>query len=495
MPLTPITLGVRSNPGQTGAISAARMVNAYAQDVGDEGKIRFPIIACDGFEAWSSTFGAISGSGTIRGGFVLSDSAMYVVSGTRIIKLNTSGSPTEITGSITASGLITMARNRKEPNAQIAIASSVGNAFYILENDTLTDLTATITGLGSAGTLQSVTALDGYFILYFDNGEFYITSIDEGSTIDSLEFAKSESNPDGGVKCLTRGRDVVLAGAQSTEFWQNTGAADFPFERVTSADYGCYAAASMVKVTLAKPGGEVADTICMCATDAEGAFAGVVMLNGYSAVKISDAAVDRSVTNETDKTTIRGFARTERGRTFYTLRGSTFTWVFDFSTGFWHERTSDGLAFWRIWNAFTFNGMSIVADYTLAKLYKSLPTLFASGADSVVTLKHSNNNGNSWLVTRTAKTLSGSSNLTQRTKFNRLGQSKEDGKVFNIAISNAVMEDGTGNSMTVQPPAVHAWPNRMRFFNMWIDTIPGGSQTSTPKGITGLAVNVKQLSG
>ena len=493
MALTPISLGVRSNPGRTGAISAARVINCYAEDAGEEGKIRFPIVACDGFEAWSTTFGAIAGSGTIRGGFVLSDSAMYVASGTKIVKLNTSGAPTDITGSITASGLITMARNRKEPNAQIGVASSAGNAFYTLENDVLTDRTATITGLGSDGTLTSITALDGYLVLYFTNGEFFITSIDEGATIDSLEFAKSESNPDGGVKCLTRGRDLVLCGSASTEFWQNTGAADFPFQRVTSADYGCYAAGSMVNVTLAKPGGEVADTICMAATDSKGAYIGVVMLNGYSAVKISDAAVDRSIRDETDKTTIRGFARTEGGRTFYTIRGSTFTWSFDFSTGFWHERTSDGLAFWRVWDAFTFNGMSIVADYTLAKLYKSLPTLYNAATASTVTLKHSNNNGNSWLVTRTAKTLSGSSNLTQRVKFNRLGQSKEDGKVFNIAISNAVMEDGTGNAMTVQPPSVHAWPNRMRFFRIHIDTIPGGSQTSTPKGITGLAVDVKQL--
>lgn len=494
MPVTPIQLGVRSNPGSTGAINSARLINCRAEDAGDEGKIKFPVVACESFQSWSSSFGAISGSGAVRAGLALSDSALYVASGTRIIKLNTSGSPTAITGSITSSGVITMARNRREPNAQIGIVSSVGNAFYTIENDVLTDQSSVITGLGSAGTLQSIAAIDGYFVLIFDNAEFYVSGIDDGGTIDTLDFAKAEANPDGGVKVLTRGRDVVLAGTASTEFWQNTGATDFPFERVHSADYGCYAAASMVNVTLAKPDGEVVDTIAMAGSDAKGAYVGVLLLSGYSAVKISNGAVDRAIRDETDRTAIKGFCRTVGGRTYYTIKGSTFTWAYDFSTGFWHERTSDALAFWRIWDAFSFNGMSILADYTLAALYKEMPSGIAPSSDSTVTLKHSNDNGSTW-VTRTAKTLSGASNLKQRMKWNRCGQSKEDGKVFQLSITNAVMENGTGTTMTIQPPIVHAYPARMRFYAFYADTIPGGSQTTTPKGVTGLAVNAVALAG
>ncbi len=493
MPIAPIQLGMRSNPGRTGAISAARLINCRAINAGEEGKVKLPVLACDGFESWSSSFAAISGSGVHRAALVLSDSAAYVASGTKIVKLNTSGAPTEISGSITASGTITMARNRKEPNAQIGIVSSVGNAFYTLENDVLTDRTATITGLGSVGTLQSIAAIDGMFVLLFDNGEFYASEIDDGGTIDSLNFAKAESNPDGGVKVLTRGRDVVLAGSASTEFWQNTGAADFPFERVHSADYGCYAAPSMINVTHARPDGEVIDTIAMTATDANGGYVGVVLLNGYSGVKISDEAVDRAVIGST-RSDLKAKCYTEAGSVIYAITGTAFTWEYNFATGFWSERTSSGLDFHRVSDAFSFNAMRIVADYTLAAYYK-LNSALVPAADSVATLKHSNNNGNTFPVTRTAKTLSGSSNLTQRLKWNRLGQSKEDGKVFQVTITNAVMENGTGNPMIVQPPAVHTYPNRMRFYALYLDTIPGGSQTSTPKGITGMAVNAIALAG
>jgi hypothetical protein len=78
-------------------------------------------------------------------------------------------------------------------------------------------------------------------------------------------------------------------------------------------------------------------------------------------------------------------------------------------------------------------------------------------------------------------------------KFNRLGQSKEDGKVFEIAISNAVIENSVGNPMTIIPPQVHAWPREMRFHTLHVDTIPGVSLTSSSKGVTGLAVDVEVL--
>ena len=52
----------------------------------------------------------------------------------------------------------------------------------------------------------------------------------------------------------------------------------------------------------------------------------------------------------------------------------------------------------------------------------------------------------------------GAAGATTRAKFNLLGQAKEDGRVMEFTISNAVMEAGTGNDMVVRPPVLHAWP-------------------------------------
>jgi hypothetical protein len=341
-------------------------------------------------------------------------------------------------------------------------------------------------------SLVSVESLDGYFLLLFDNGEFFASDIDS-STIDSLNFARAESSPDGGVINKVRGREMVLFGEDSTEWWTNTGAADFPFERASSADFGCYAAGSAVNV-LHVGAESVIDTIAFAATDSSGAYAGVCLMDGYGARKISTSLVDRAITAETDKTAIRAFSWSLNGHTFYAISTSTETHVYDLATGAWHERTSSGLGFWRIRNAAAFGTKLIVGDYTSPKLYWMKEGLYDASNASTLTLKHSNNAGSTWNATRTAA-IGTSASAGTAVKINRLGQSKEDGKLFQIAISNAVMEDGAGNTMTVQPPTVHAYPRRVRFFGARIDIVSGSSTTATPKGLLGFSLSQRVLNG
>jgi hypothetical protein len=569
----PISLGVRSNPGRTDAESITRLINCYAVEAGEEGRMRFPVYASDGFEAFGADFSG-SGTGAPRGFIKLSETALYAISGTRVVKVNASGTKTLIAGktstvtitianpgvvtwaahglaegagvsftttgtlptgivagttyyvrnpatntfqlsatptgaviqtttsqsgthtaattsTISASGIVTLARNRKTPNADIAIVTSDGH-FYILSNDVLIDYTGAITQLAAPGALLNVTALDGYFVFMFDNGEFYISAIDNGASIDDLDFAKAESNPDGGVRSMIRGRDLVHFGTASTEFWNNTGATDFPFERAGASDFGCFASATAVNVVHAKDGAGILDTIAFAASNSEGAYIGICILDGYSGIKISPPALDRAIIAETNKASLKALMWSNGERTFYAISGSTFTWVYDLSTGNWHERQSNALSFWRIAYAIQFADKVIVGDYTLSKIYSMRSGLYDASNDCVLTMKHSNDNGNSWLVTRT-RTISQASNKEQRIKYNRCGQSKEDGKTFQFSLSYAVIEDGTAVSMTIQPPAVHAWPFRVRFYAVHVDAVPGVSRAATAKGILGVAMSTKQL--
>lgn len=579
MPVTPISLGVRSNVGRDTAISAAKLVNCYPEDAGEEGKIKLPIVACDGFTLTGGCDAtALSGVGAIRhAGLALSDTALYFVAGPRVVKWDGSGSPSLIgaktstvtitiaspgavtwtahglaqyaaiaigttgalptgltadttyyvrnpttntfqlsatpTGSvintsgsqsgthtavtsnfISASGLVTMARNRKATTPQIGIVG--GSSYYIVENDKLVDYTGLITSLGSEGSLVSISTLDGYAVLPMSNGEFFLSSIDEWTAIDTLDFSKAESNADGLKRGVVRGRDALLFGPNSIEGWINTGATDFPFERSSTSDIGCYAAGSVVPM-VAVVDGRTVDTVIWAATNSDGGYAGImVMTDGLTGQKISTSEIDTAIKAVSDPTTIRAFAHSRGDHVFYTITDlSTFTYSFDTTLGFApHQRTSSGLNFWRIGSAVVLGSKALVGDYTSAKLYWTKSGLYDNANDSVLTVKHSNDNGDTWVATRTL-TLSGSSNRKQRAKITRLGQSKEDGKVLNIAISKAVMEDGTANDMIVQPPAVHAWPNPMRFSTLYVDTVPGVSQTSRSKAISGLAVDAVALRG
>jgi hypothetical protein len=67
--------------------------------------------------------------------------------------------------------------------------------------------------------------------------------------------------------------------------------------------------------------------------------------------------------------------------------------------------------------------------------------------------------------------------------------------VLKITMTNAVNENGTGVSMTVIPPHIHAWPNPTRLGALYVDVVPGSSTTSRPKAITGLAVEAQPVGG
>lgn len=475
MPMTPIALGLRSNPGRANADGAARLINCYAEDAGDEGKIRFPIYACEGFDA----FGTVPSGGDTRALLAFNTSSAYGVSGQQLIKVDQAGSVT-VLGAFATSSTVQMVRNRKSPNAQIGIVSADG-LFRII--DTTDDSVVTPT-IPSGTMFHGIAQLDGYFILTQLNGEWYITAIDNGTNIDELDFARAESNPDGLVAPSVRGSDLVLFGTKSTEFWQNTGNGDFPFERSTSQSYGCYAHGTVK---------EVDGTIIFAATNGDGAYWGIRMLGGYDAQKISTHAVDRAVQAEASAGTLKSTVWSVNGHTFYAISGTAFTWVYDTVTGLWHERQSDGLSRWRVSEVCQFGSRILCGDYSTGQLFTMSTSVYVA-SDSVVNLYHSNDNGETYVGPR-ARTIGGTSNRTQRFRWNRLGQSKEDGKVIKIEITNAVKEDTMGVSMTIIPPHVHAYPSPMKFQALYADIIPGSSQNARPKGITGLSVDAYAVKG
>lgn len=402
MPISPISLGVRSNPARHGADGAARMINCYAEDAGEEGKIRYPIYACDGL----SVFSSMSGGG-IRAMLALDEDTCYVVAG-RIVYKVTSADPMNPTpiGAMDADGIVFMSRNRAS-TPQISIVS--GGRWFVIENDVMTEPND-----ADLPAPNCVTNIDGYFVFSIPDGRFFITDIDDIG-VSNIDFAAAESNPDGLLACATRGRELVLFGPKSIEFHTNTGG-DFPFTRASAVNIGLYAVGSVCEMTLVQ-GRETVDTVAFAATDGQGAYAGVMVLNGYSGAKISTHAVDRTIRDEPDKDSIRSFTWSAGGHTYYCITGSSFTWVYDTATDAWHERASYGLDRWRAVCGTTFGTTNIVGDYNAGIVYR---------------IDHQAND-----------------------------------------------EAGEPLVMTIQPPAVHAWPNPIRFYGLHIDVIPGvGLNTS-----------------
>lgn len=478
MPIQPVSFGTTTNPNRND--TQGIFVNCYAERVGAENETEWAIYACDGYESFSTLTG--TGAGVVKGMLNFDDATLYLVTGTRINRVNTSGTATDM-GALATTGYAYMARNRKDPNAQVGIVTSDG-LFRLIENNVV----STPSLDGSIPTFNSICALDGYFILTASNGEWFITSIDEGGTVDPLEFAQAQSNPDGIVRGIVRGRDVLICGPRSVEVYQNTGATDFAFERVTSINIGVAYAPAMVNLMAVTEAGSD-DVVIFPANNADGSFMGIAMLSGYQPKIISPNALDRAILAETDKTTIRAFTHSRNGHVFYTITGLTFTWEYNASTGRWHQRKSSSASVWNIADACHFNGKTIYAHRSSATIYSASSSL-TPGAASTITLRHSNNGGSSWSPVRTK---SAGTTKTTRVRFPQLGQSREDGKVLEMTFTNAVVEAGTGTSAQIITPPIHAFPRPLEFNHLYVNITSGTSLTSSAKGFINLAVDVSPV--
>ncbi len=195
------------------------------------------------------------------------------------------------------------------------------------------------------------------------SGRIYWTEL--GSpTVNALNFATAESSPDDLQGIIVSNQQLWLFGKRSTEVWYSTGNANTPFSRVDGAvsEWGCAAPASIAKVD---------SSVFWLATSPSGQ--GIVKRsNGYQAVTVSNPALEYQIGTYGEITDAVAYTYVEEGHVFYVL---TFpdahkTWVYDATTGFWHERESQDQGR-HIGNCHSFlDGIHYVGDYRNGNLYQ-----------------------------------------------------------------------------------------------------------------------------
>lgn len=364
-----VSKGKGSNAARYGQAGLARHVNAYVEDIGEDGKHPDAVYAINGWRLFSTL---ANGSG-LRTMLEL-ESVLLAVSGQLLFRLNSAGVAT-LVGGIPSDGLVTMVRNRKLPNPQVAIVCD--GLWFIYQGGTLTQ--------GTDPDLPppiAVCEIDGYFIFIIADGRWFIAGPNEGLLINPLDFAEAEASSDANVMAVVRGRTLIILGSKSAEFWDPNGNPTFPFSRTTAIDIGCFAAASVAKVLMTKKDAPSAETVIFCGTDSNGAYSGVMALSGYSAVKISTAEVDRLVRNEPNKASITGTGWTEDGHAFYCLSGSTFSKCYH--NGEWHDRQSFGQQRWNASCHAQFAGMVLFGHASTNKIYESRFDLLDEDGNPIV---------------------------------------------------------------------------------------------------------------
>jgi len=342
----------------------SRMVNLFPEIVADGGKQPAFLQRAPGLRQLVQL-----PTGPVRGLWTFGDYA-YAVSGTRFYQIDSNWVYTD-KGGVAGTGPVNMVDN----GTQLFIAAGANGYIY----NANTDVFAQITDPDFAGAV-GVGFLDGYFVFNEPNSQkFWVTSLYDGTSVDPLDFASAEGSPDDLVTLIVDHREVWLFGQTSVEVWYNAGLPDFPLARIQGAfnEIGCQAPYSVAKLD---------NALFWLGKDARGN--GVVYRSkAYTGERVSTHAVEWQIQQYTTLADAVAYTYQQDGHAFYVLNFPTAntTWVYDVSTGVWHERAG-----WEN-NQFTrhrgqcqmnFADEIVIGDYVAGVLYAYDMTVYTE-ADTI----------------------------------------------------------------------------------------------------------------
>lgn len=260
-------------------------------------------------------------------------------------------------GTIAGSGRVSMADN----GTQLMILVPGGNGYIFTTTGGL--VTISDPDFTANGDPQYVVFIDGYFACSTDSKKWIVSALNDGTAWNALDFGTAESDPDIIVAPIVYQNQIYLTGSQTTETFQNIGGADFPFQRGNQFyDKGCAAAASLVATN---------ERFFMIGGGKDERPA-IWMFYQGSFQKISTQAIDDQLHSYTGATISNAYsiAYGMRGQYFVAFMFTNTAFVFNITTGLWHEHksaipdTNGDLqeTRWRANSLVTAYGYTLVAD-------------------------------------------------------------------------------------------------------------------------------------
>lgn len=181
----------------------------------------------------------------------------------------------------------------------------------------------------------SVGELNGLFIfIALDQpDQFYLSKIDDATDLDILDFSSADAQPDSLLTQTTLKQEAYFFGTLSTEVWAFVADGDFPMQRYTSTpiDIGIVGRYAVVNA---------ADTLVFVGRTERGT--GIVyLMAGHQPQRISSESVEAALQADgVDLTGCTMWTWQGVGLEFVGINapGMETTWVWDASTGEWHEQ-------------------------------------------------------------------------------------------------------------------------------------------------------------
>lgn len=226
---------------------------------------------------------------------------------------------------------VSMAAN----DSQVIITSNAGGGWIVPLADTAGY--AQIVAAGFPPNCDSVTYQDTYFIATQGGSQqIHISSPNDGTQWDPLDFASKEGYPDDVVSVQMVRRQLWILGTETSEVWWDSGQANFPFQPIQGA---------LVQQGIAavRSAAIVGNGLFWLGKSSRGTAVAFAEQN-FAPIRVSNHAIENTWGSYANISDAVGYGYEENGHTFYVLSfpSANATWVLDTKTGFWHQ--------WDWWN-------------------------------------------------------------------------------------------------------------------------------------------------
>jgi hypothetical protein len=314
-----------SYPGRSRLEGAGRLINAYAEPLGEGAEEAAAIRRSAGLVNFATN--AVTG----YRGAMLAGGVIYAAHAETLIKISSTGVVTSL-GDLDGTLPVSFARNNKTPTFDTVVVTEQG-AFTV---DASTGAASLVDGDLPQPT--DVCFGDGYFFFPIADGRCFASGLN-ATTINALDVTQAEAKPDILMRSVFWSGYLHLFGNDSIEIYDNTGnATGFPFTRTAVVDGPGLGA--KWGITGYEDG--FAKALIYIGSDNA-----IHVLKGSLAVKISYPDIDRDIAAVSDKSTIRACSYIASGQAFVAFSCDDWTWEYNLTTQRWNERKSYLIERWR----------------------------------------------------------------------------------------------------------------------------------------------------
>jgi hypothetical protein len=321
------------------------------------------------------------GTGTYTLGLsqTIASSQMYTSSPGAVITAAISG--TTLTVASVASGTLFVGQTIQGAGITVqtiitALGTGSGGAGTYTVNNSQTITSITMYALnwtvlpssdGAFSGGETCDIVDNYFVYNRPESQQFGASGVLSPISGSTSFSSKDGSPDDLVALIVDHREVYLMGEASSEVWTDVGGVPFPFQRIpgTNTQHGIAA-----KFSLARFG----DSFCYVSRNNRGQ-AQIMQMKGYVPTRISNHAVENSITNQYVDDAIAWTYQLE-GHECYVVSFPSLelTWAYDLASGMWHKwlYTENNGTYTRHRGncCAVFQGLVLVGDYEDGSIYQ-----------------------------------------------------------------------------------------------------------------------------